>query len=188
MKLMDMLERNATDIVVTGENNGEESLVVHLYSKDVAVGLARDWLAIPDIKELIELGSSLPGGEKLRRVIELASREVREKGSRSITIPGTSISMSIHVDRYCRVELRAWRRDENEALRLIEELRKAGLHPSIYVERGYYVISIMHTKIRDSPLREPVCQKLSKWLNEASDERRKERITKAIQNLKCLDQ
>ncbi|MGC8606807.1 MAG: hypothetical protein ACP5GZ_05235 [Vulcanisaeta sp.] len=50
------------------------------------------------------------------------------------------------------------------------------------------MVSITHANVMDSPLKEPVCQKLSKWLNEASDERRKERITKAIQNLKCLDE
>jgi hypothetical protein len=149
-----------------------------------AVRLARDWLLMQDIKGLIELGASL-GGEKLRRIIELASMEVKERGSSSIAIPGTDISMNIHIDSHCRVELMAKRRDEKEALKLVEELNKAGLHPSIYVERGYYVVSINHTNIRDSPLRKPVCQKLSKWLNEARDERRKERIAKAMQNLKC---
>jgi hypothetical protein len=42
-----------------------------------AVKLAREWLEMQDIKELIELGTSLLGGEKLRRIIELASKEVR---------------------------------------------------------------------------------------------------------------
>ncbi len=139
-----------------------------------------------DLRELIELGASLPGGEKLRRIIELASMEVRELGSRSITVPGTSVSMSIHIDSHCKVELRAWRRDENEALRVYEELRSAGYELTIYIEKGSHVISITHANIRDSPLKPIVCQKLSEWLNEARNERRKERIAKAIQNLECL--
>ncbi|MGC9147809.1 MAG: hypothetical protein ACP5GL_08515, partial [Infirmifilum sp.] len=32
-----LLERNATDIIVTGKNNGERSLMVHLYNRDVAI-------------------------------------------------------------------------------------------------------------------------------------------------------
>ncbi|MGC8608233.1 MAG: hypothetical protein ACP5L5_11845, partial [Vulcanisaeta sp.] len=98
-----------------------------------AVGLARDWLAVPDLRELIELGAGLPGGDKLKRMIELASKDVKKRSrSSSINIPGTDISMSIHIDKHCKVELRAWRRDEKEALRLVEELKKAGYNPTIY--------------------------------------------------------
>ncbi|MGC8606533.1 MAG: hypothetical protein ACP5GZ_00020 [Vulcanisaeta sp.] len=153
-----------------------------------AIKLVRDWLSMPDIRELIELGASLPGGEKLRRVIEMASKEVEELGSSSIVIPGTNISMSIDVKGDCRVELRTHRKDKNEALKLVEELRKAGYKPSMYVSRGNYIISITHANVRDSPLREPVCQKLGEWLEDEKDERRKERIAKAMQNLKCFDE
>ncbi|ADY00356.1 hypothetical protein VMUT_0140 [Vulcanisaeta moutnovskia 768-28] len=151
-----------------------------------AVKLARDWLAMPDIRELIELGASLSGGEKLRRIIELANMEIKELGSRSILILGTNISMSIDVNGDCRVELRTHRKDNNEALKLIEELRKAGYKPSMYVSRGNYIISITHANVRDSPLKPIVCRKLGEWLNETKDER-KERIAKAMQNLKCFD-
>jgi len=151
-----------------------------------AVGLARDWLAIPDLKELIELGASL-GSDKLRRIIELASKEVKERGSSSIMIPGTGISMSIHIDSNYYVELRACRKDKSEALRLVEELRRAGYNPTIYVEKGSHVISITHANIRESPLKPIICKKLSEWLEDEEDKRRKERITKAMQNLKCLD-
>ncbi|MGC9179592.1 MAG: hypothetical protein ACP5GZ_05195, partial [Vulcanisaeta sp.] len=149
-----------------------------------AVKLARDWLSVPDIRELIELGASLPGGEKLRRIIELASKDVKERGSSSITIPGTSISMSIHIDKQCKVELRAWRRDEKEALKLVEELRRAGYNPSMYVEKGSHVVSITYSNICESPLKPIVCRKLGEWLE---NEKRRERITKAIQNLKCFN-
>jgi hypothetical protein len=149
-----------------------------------AVRLARDWLAVPDIRELIELGASL-GGEKLKRIIELASKDVRELGGSSINIPGTDIRMSIHIDGHCKVELRAKRKSEDETLKLVGELEKAGYKPTMYVERGYYVVSIMHAKIRDSPLREPVCQKLGVWLEGEKNERRKKRIAMAMQNLGC---
>ncbi|MGC9180249.1 MAG: hypothetical protein ACP5GZ_08615, partial [Vulcanisaeta sp.] len=151
-----------------------------------AVGLARDWLSVPDIRELIELGASMPGGEKLSRIIELASMEMKELGSSSIVIPGTSVSMNIHIDSHCKVELRAKRKDENEALGLVEELRRAGYNPSIYVDGEDHVVSIAHARVRDSPLREPVCKKLGEWLEDEKNERR-ERIAKAMQNLKCLD-
>ncbi|MGC8608227.1 MAG: hypothetical protein ACP5L5_11815, partial [Vulcanisaeta sp.] len=39
LELMDLLEKNATEIIVTGRNNGEESLVAHIYNKDVAVAI-----------------------------------------------------------------------------------------------------------------------------------------------------
>ena len=152
-----------------------------------AVGLARDWLAIPDLKELIELGASLPSSEKFRRIIELANAEVRELGGSSINIHGTGISMNIHIDSHCRVELRAKRKNEDEALRLVEELRRAGYNPTIYVEKGSHVISITHANIRESPLKPIIRKKLSEWLEDEEDKRRKERITKAMQNLKCLD-
>ncbi len=115
---------------------------------------------MPDIKELIELGASL-GGEKLRRVIELANMEVREKGSRSINIPGTNISMTVHIRYDGRVELRAYRKDKDETLRLIEVLNKVGLRPSICVCGKRHVVSITHTNVRDSPLKPVICQKLS---------------------------
>ncbi|MGC8607767.1 MAG: hypothetical protein ACP5L5_09445, partial [Vulcanisaeta sp.] len=54
-----------------------------------AVRLAKEWFSIQDIKELVELGSSLPDGEKLKRIIKLANMEVKELGRSSITIPGT---------------------------------------------------------------------------------------------------
>ncbi|WP_237699645.1 hypothetical protein [Vulcanisaeta moutnovskia] len=41
LELMDLLERNAIDVIVTGENNGEKSLMVHLYNKDVTVDVAK---------------------------------------------------------------------------------------------------------------------------------------------------
>jgi Icc-related predicted phosphoesterase len=180
-----IIERLINELGFTVQPRNYSVEVVVRSSK--AVRLARDWLSVPDIKELIELGASLPGGEKLRRIIELASKDVKERGISSIAIPGTDISMSIHIDSNCHVELRAWRRDENETLRLVEELNKVGLHPSIYVERGYYVVSINHTNIRDSPLKLVVCQKLGKWLEGEKDERRKKRIARAMQNLKCFD-
>ena len=152
-----------------------------------AVKLVRDWLAIPDIRELIELGASL-GGEKLRRIIELANMEVKESGNKSIMIPGTNISMTIIVRGDCKVELRARRKDEIETLRLVEELKKAGYETSLRVARRYYEVAILHSKIRDKPeLREPVCRKLGEWLNETSNERRKKKIAKAVQKLKCFD-
>ncbi|ADY02089.1 hypothetical protein VMUT_1888 [Vulcanisaeta moutnovskia 768-28] len=153
-----------------------------------AVRLARDWLAIPDLKELIELGASLPGGEKFKRIIELASKDIKERGKNSsINIPGTDISMSIHIDSHYKVELRAWRRYENETLSLVEELEKAGYEPSIYADRGGHVVSIMHAKIRDSPLKPIVCKKLSDLLNKARNEKRRKKISKAMRNLKCFD-
>ncbi|MGC9180906.1 MAG: hypothetical protein ACP5GZ_12000, partial [Vulcanisaeta sp.] len=41
LELMEMLERNAIDVIVTGENNNEKSLMIHLYNGDVAVEVAR---------------------------------------------------------------------------------------------------------------------------------------------------
>jgi hypothetical protein len=41
--------------------------------------------------------------------------------------------------------------------------------------------------VRDSPLKPIVCKKLSDLLNEARNEKRKERITKAMKNLKCFN-
>ncbi|MGC9179162.1 MAG: hypothetical protein ACP5GZ_03005 [Vulcanisaeta sp.] len=164
----------------------EYSVEVMLKSSK-AVKLARDWLAMQDVKELIELGAGLPDGEKFRRIIELASKDVREKGSSSIAIPGTNISMSISIGSDCRVELRTKRKSEDEALRLVEELRRAGYEPSMYVVRGGYMVSITHANIRDSPLKPIVCRKLGEWLEGEKDERRKERIAMAMQNLKCLD-
>ncbi|MGC9178870.1 MAG: hypothetical protein ACP5GZ_01535 [Vulcanisaeta sp.] len=152
-----------------------------------AVKLARDWLAVPDLRELIELGASLPGGEKLKRIIELANKEIKERGSKSITIPGTNISMNVHIRKDGRVELKVKRRSEDETLRLVEELTKAGYKATKYVVGEGYAVSIAHANIRDSPLREPVCQKLSGWLEGEKNERRKKRMAKAMQNLKCLD-
>jgi len=153
-----------------------------------AVRLARDWLAMPDLKELIELGASLPGGEKLRRIIELASKEVKKLGSSSINIPETNISMTVNVRSDCKVELRTKRKSENEALRIIEELRRAGYEVAKYVKSEGCVVLITHANIRDNPKLKPlVCGKLSEWLNEKKDERMKERITKAMQNLKCFN-
>ncbi|MGC9180682.1 MAG: hypothetical protein ACP5GZ_10845, partial [Vulcanisaeta sp.] len=37
LELMELLERNTIDIIVTGEKGGDKSLVIHLYNKDVAV-------------------------------------------------------------------------------------------------------------------------------------------------------
>ncbi|MGC9180627.1 MAG: hypothetical protein ACP5GZ_10560, partial [Vulcanisaeta sp.] len=105
-----------------------------------------------------------------------------------IVIPGTSVSMNIHIDSHCRVELRAWRRDEKEALKLVEELNKAGYKAVKYVEKGSHVVSITHANIRDTPLKPVVCRELNEWLNETKDERKKKRIAKAMQNLECLDQ
>ncbi|MGC8606826.1 MAG: hypothetical protein ACP5L5_04630, partial [Vulcanisaeta sp.] len=153
-----------------------------------AVELAKDWFETPDLRELIELGAGLPGGEKFRRIIELANAEVMELGRSSIVIPGTDISMNIHIDRHCRVELRAWRRDEKEALKLVEELNKAGYKAVKYVEKGSHVVSITHANIRDTPLKPVVCRELNEWLNETKDERKKKRIAKAMQNLECLDE
>jgi len=168
---------------------GEYKVEVKVLSSK-AVGLARDWLSMQDVKELIELGAGLPGSEKLRRIIELASREVRELGSSSILIPGTSISMTIDVKGDCRVELRAWRRSEDETLSLVEELRRAGYEPSLRVARKYYEVAILHSEIQSKPeLREPVCDYLrSRYMELPNDEiEGKWRYAKAIQNLKCLD-
>ncbi|MGC8542925.1 MAG: hypothetical protein ACP5NQ_03195, partial [Vulcanisaeta sp.] len=41
LELMDLLERNATDIIVTRGNSDNKSLIAHIYSKDVAVEVAR---------------------------------------------------------------------------------------------------------------------------------------------------
>ncbi|WP_048057034.1 hypothetical protein [Vulcanisaeta moutnovskia] len=164
---------------------GKYSVEVVLKSSK-AVKLARDWLAMPDLKELIELGASLGSG-KLRRIIELASKDAKEKGSSSIIIPGTNISMSIHIDSNYYVELRACRKDKSEALRLVEELRRAGYNPTIYVEKGSHVISITHANIRESPLKPIIRKKLSEWLEGEKNERRRERIAKAMRNLKCFD-
>ncbi|MGC9227574.1 hypothetical protein [Caldivirga sp.] len=70
-------------------------------------------------------------------------------------------------------------------MRLVEELNKAGYKAAKYVDGEDHVVSITHANIRDSPLRGPVCQKLSKWLEGERNERRRKRITKAIQKLKC---
>ncbi|MGC9179242.1 MAG: hypothetical protein ACP5GZ_03415 [Vulcanisaeta sp.] len=152
-----------------------------------AVKLARDWLAMRDVKELIELGSDL-GGEKLKRIIELASKEIKKLGSSSINIPGTIISMTVNVRSDCRVELRTKRKSENEALRIIEELRRAGYEVTKYVKSEGHVVLITHANIRDNPKLKPlVCGKLSEWLNEKKDERMKKRIATAMQNLKCFN-
>ncbi len=153
-----------------------------------AVGLARDWLAVPDLRELIELGASLPGGEKLRRIIELASMEVRVLGSRSILILGTNISMTVSIKSGYKVELRTRRKNKDEALGLVEELRRAGYVPSLRVTKRHYEVAILHSEIQSKPeLREPVCRKLGEWLDEISDKERRKRIAKAMQKLKCLD-
>ncbi|MGC8608236.1 MAG: hypothetical protein ACP5L5_11860, partial [Vulcanisaeta sp.] len=88
-----IIERLINELGFAGPYSDERSVRVEVWSSK-AVGLARDWLAMPDLRELIELGAGLPDGEKFRRIIELASKDVREKGSSSIAIPGTNISMS----------------------------------------------------------------------------------------------
>ncbi|MGC9178896.1 MAG: hypothetical protein ACP5GZ_01675 [Vulcanisaeta sp.] len=181
-----IIERLVNELGFAGPYSNEYRVEVAILSSK-AVGLARAWLSIPDVKELIELGASLPGGEKLKRIIELASKEVKELGKSSIVIPGTNISMSIDVRGDCTVELRAWRRDEEEALRLVEELNKAGYKAVKCVYKGGHLILITHANVRDSPLKPIVCKKLSDLLNEARNEKRKERITKAMKNLKCFD-
>ncbi|MGC8543310.1 MAG: hypothetical protein ACP5NQ_05170, partial [Vulcanisaeta sp.] len=175
------IERLINELGFAGPYSNEYKVEVRIKSSK-AVKLARDWLAVPDLRELIELGAGLPGGEKFKRIIELANMKVREKGGSSVNIPGTDISMSISIDSHCRVNLRAWRKDENEALSLVEELRKAGYNPSMYVCSKGHIISINHTNIRDSPLKPAICQKLSKWLNEISDERRRKKIAKAMRS------
>ena len=37
LELMELLEKNAIDVIVTGENNNDKSLTIRLYNKDVAV-------------------------------------------------------------------------------------------------------------------------------------------------------
>ncbi len=151
-----------------------------------AIKLAKTWLETPNLRELIELGASLPSGGKLRRIIELASKEVKEKGSSSIVIPGTNVSMGIHIGNKNSVVLRTVRKDEKEVLRVYEELKNADYKPTIYVENKNHVIIMAYTKIvKDPRLREPVCRKLSEWLNETKDEKRRKKLTEAIQKLMC---
>ncbi|MGC8606367.1 MAG: hypothetical protein ACP5L5_02275 [Vulcanisaeta sp.] len=155
-----------------------------------AVRLARDWLSVQDIKELIELGASLPGGEKLKRIIELANMEIKELGSSSITIPGTDIRMTICIDGQCRVELRARRKSKDEALWIIEELRRAGCESSLRVAGRYYEVAILHSEIQSKPeLREPVCNRLLEWYEELPSDSIEEkwRFANAMRKLGCTD-
>ncbi|MGC9180155.1 MAG: hypothetical protein ACP5GZ_08125 [Vulcanisaeta sp.] len=152
-----------------------------------AVKLVRDWLTNPDIRELIELGASLPDGEKLRRIIELASMGVKERGSSSINIPGTNIGMNVHIMN-SHVNLQIKRRNKDDALKILEELKRARYNPSLRITGTSYVVAITHTEIRDDPrLKEPVCQKLSEWLKNEKNEKRKGRIAMVVQNLVCPD-
>ena len=63
--------------------------------------------------------------------------EMKKLGLSSIVIPRTNVSMSIHIDSHCRVELRAKRKSEDEALNLVEKLRRDGDKPSMYVDGEY---------------------------------------------------
>ncbi|WP_292000643.1 hypothetical protein [Caldivirga sp.] len=153
-----------------------------------AIGLAKDWLGMPEIRELIKLGASLPDSKKLRGIIELASKEVKKLGGSSINIPGTNISMTVRIKRNYKVELRAWRRDEGKVLRLIKELKRTGYELTIYVDGNGRAISITHNKVKsDKRLKEPVCELLYRWLNEVRDEKRKVKIVATIQSLECFD-
>ena len=113
--------------------------------------------------------------------------EMKKLGLSSIVIPRTNVSMRIHIDSDCRVDLRAKRKSEDEALNLVEKLRRAGYKPSMYVDGEDHVVLITHSNIRDSPLKLIVCKKLSKWLEGEKNERRRERIAKTMQNLKCFN-
>ncbi|ADY01045.1 hypothetical protein VMUT_0835 [Vulcanisaeta moutnovskia 768-28] len=141
-----------------------------------------------DVKELIELGAGLPDGEKFRRIIELASKEVREPGNLSIIVPGTSVRMNVNVRGDCRVVLRVWRKDESEALRIYEELKRAGYEVTMFSNEEAHLVLITHANVRENTrLREPVCRKLDEWFENEKDIKRKGRIAKTMQNLKCLD-
>ncbi len=118
---------------------------------------------------------------------QFALKNAKRFRSSLINVPGTNINMTVHITGKYNVELQIKRRDKNEALRLVEELEKAGYNPSIYVVDENHVVSITHVNVRDSPLKPVVCQKLSEWLNEINDEKMGKKITAAMQNLKCLD-
>ncbi len=151
-----------------------------------AIRLAKDWLSMQDVKELIELGASL-GSEKLARIIKLASISIEERNRSMIEVPGTGIRMAMHING-CKVELWAWRSYEDDALRLIEELKRAGYEPSMRIAGKRRIVIIAHAKIRDdSRLKPVVCQKLNEWLSGTKDEKMRERITMVMKNLKCFN-
>ncbi len=169
-----------------GDDYGYAVAYVVRFSK--AVELARKILSDTMIKALIEGLAQLPDAEKLRRLIELASMELKPLGHSSIEVVD-GIRMNVHVSNSGTIELRAWRKGLEDAVRIRERLKRAGyearLRPSssdfeVYI--GMYVIE------RDQELARKVCEVLRRMHEEAASkgkERRARAIARAMKKLGC---
>ncbi|GAB6946875.1 hypothetical protein JCM16161A_10050 [Vulcanisaeta sp. JCM 16161] len=171
-------------------NNDYRRAVTYTVTYSKAIELARKMLGDSMIKALIEDLSQLLDAEKLGRLIELAGMEPKPLGHSSIEVAG--VRMNVHVSNSSSVELRTRRRDYNDAMRILEELRKAGYEAGPRRSGGNFEVYMgMYVIEKDQELTKKVCEVLRKMLEEAASEgkeRRAKAITKAMTKLNCPTQ
>ncbi|ADN51258.1 hypothetical protein [Vulcanisaeta distributa] len=161
--------------------------VIGIYSSR-AVALAQRWLGDLLIRALVEDLSQLPDAEKLRRLLTLASLRIKPLG-RSMVEVIDGVSMNVHVGGSGYVELRAVRRNREDALAIQERLRNAGYDAMLRELKDGFVVSIINDEIKMHPgLVAEVCKILRRMHEEAISEgnkRRAWRVAKAMKKLNC---
>ncbi|GAB6946572.1 hypothetical protein JCM16161A_07020 [Vulcanisaeta sp. JCM 16161] len=168
-------------------NNDYRRAVTYTVTYSKAIELARKMLGDSMIKALIEDLSQLLDAEKLGRLIELAGMEPKPLGHSSIEVAG--VRMNVHVNNNGTVELRTKRKGLEDAVAILEGLKRAGYDAGLRPSGGDFEIYMGMREIKKDPeLVTKVCEVLRRMHEEATNkgrERRVKAIARAMARLSC---
>ncbi|MGC8605999.1 MAG: hypothetical protein ACP5GZ_01415 [Vulcanisaeta sp.] len=163
--------------------------VAYMVKSSKAANLTKKMLSNPIIKAIIEDLARLPDAEKLRRLIELANVKVKPPNKSSIEVVD-GVKMTIRIGAGGIIELRTWRKDYREVMKILEKLRDAGYKETKLSKWGEkFTVYMSMDVIKKYPeLISKVCEVLRKIYDEAMNEdnmKKARTIAKAIRKLGC---
>ncbi|WP_243671412.1 hypothetical protein [Vulcanisaeta sp. JCM 16161] len=166
-------------------------IITYAVKSSKAVELARKMLSDPMIKALIDDLSSLPDAEKLRRLIELMNMEPKPLGKSMVEVVD-GIRMTVHVRDSGTVELRTKRKGLEDAVAILEGLKRAGYEAGLRPLKGGFEVYMGMSEVKkDQELARKVCGVLRRMHEEVMNEDKVERAwktAKAMKNLNCPTQ